>query len=120
MRPKGIPLNYVEDKYGGWTHPARLVGSVLSTKPQPNPVPALDQKSKVRRGGTRRVALVITIIRVGKAMLDDDNLSSSFKGVRDAIAKSFGIDDRDPRVKWEYGQTQTRGPTGSIVKIARV
>ncbi len=48
---------------------------------------------------------VVTMTRVGPSNgLDDDNLRGALKGVRDQIAEWFGIDDRDPRVVWAYGQ----------------
>ena len=37
--------------------------------------------------------------------LDDDNLRQSLKAPRDALAQWLGLpDDRDPRVRWCYGQ----------------
>lgn len=36
--------------------------------------------------------------------LDDDNLRGALKSVRDGIADALGVDDRDPRVTWEYDQ----------------
>lgn len=40
--------------------------------------------------------------------LDDDNLAHSLKGVRDQIAEWLGINDRDPRVQWNYAQDKAR------------
>lgn len=55
----------------------------------------------------------VSFTRVGPSNgLDDDNLSSGFKGIRDEIAKWLGIDDRDPRVKWECDQR--RGKEWSV------
>ena len=99
---------------------SHLVGGLLPAQPKPNPVHPLDKKPQAYRGGTRRLALVVSLIRVGKAMLDDDNLASSHKGLRDAISRTLGVEDNDQRIKWEYGQTTTRGRTGVIVKIERV
>lgn len=115
-----IPPHYVKDEHGNWSHPSRLVGELLPTKPKQDPLPTLDQKPKSRKRCAYRVALLITLIRVGKAKLDDDNLASSFKGLRDAVAKSIGVDDANPRLKWIYGQVETRGRVGSIVTIERV
>jgi hypothetical protein len=47
---------------------------------------------------------IIALTRVSPRMLDSDNLVSSLKNVRDGIADRLGIDDRDPRVEWAYGQ----------------
>ncbi len=46
----------------------------------------------------------ITLTRVGKRRLDDDNLAAAFKYVRDQIAAWVGVDDGDGRYRWEYRQ----------------
>jgi len=53
-----------------------------------------------------KVALPCTIklTRIAPRELDDDNLRGSQKSVRDGIADRLGIDDRDRRVRWDYGQ----------------
>ena len=58
----------------------------------------------------------ITLVRVSPRLLDDDNLRGALKSVRDGIADRLGIDDRDSRVKWEYGQ-QTGRPKQKGVKV---
>lgn len=52
----------------------------------------------------RTFGVIVTLTRVGPRRLDDDNLAGSLKGVRDAIAAALGVDDRDPKVQWVYGQ----------------
>lgn len=47
---------------------------------------------------------VIKLTRIGLNRMDDGNLGAAFKHVQDAIAKSIGIDDGDPRLRWEYYQ----------------
>lgn len=47
---------------------------------------------------------VVTLIRVAPRRLDDDNLSSGFKALRDGIADRLGVKDNDPRVQWRYSQ----------------
>jgi hypothetical protein len=47
---------------------------------------------------------VITLTRVAPRELDGDNLQGGMKSVRDGVADWFGVDDRDPRIKWEYAQ----------------
>lgn len=49
--------------------------------------------------------VVVTLCRIGVRDLDDDNLASAFKAVRDEIAKWLGCDDgpRSP-VAWAYAQ----------------
>ncbi len=48
--------------------------------------------------------LKVTITRVGKRLLDDDNLCGSGKNVRDGIADAFEVNDRDKRYTWVYEQ----------------
>lgn len=47
----------------------------------------------------------VVIARGGPRPLDSDNLASSCKAVRDAVAAWLGVDDGpDAPVTWEYGQ----------------
>jgi hypothetical protein len=48
--------------------------------------------------------VVLTRITPSARGLDDDNLGSSFKAIRDEVAAWLGIDDRDPRVRWRCEQ----------------
>ena len=48
--------------------------------------------------------LIITITRVGKRRLDDDNLATSCKYVRDQIAEIVGVDDGSSLYTWQYRQ----------------
>lgn len=55
-------------------------------------------------------------------LLDDDhNLSYSFKFIQDAVADTLlpGLPPgrADSHFRWEYGQVETRGEQGTIVKI---
>ena len=64
---------------------------------------------------------VVKFTRVSPATCDDDNLPSCFKSVRDEIAKLSGVDDADPRIKWEYAQqTGKRGKYEVIVEVSPV
>lgn len=47
---------------------------------------------------------VVKMTRIGKKLLDDDNLAGSFKGVRDGVAEAFRLDDGDERFRWIYAQ----------------
>lgn len=49
----------------------------------------------------------ISLVRVGPRELDSDNLQAALKGVRDEIAKTYGVNDRSKLYSWEY--TQRRG-----------
>lgn len=48
--------------------------------------------------------LVILIVRVGPRRLDNDNLQSACKYVRDEIARKVGVDDGSPQYTWQYDQ----------------
>lgn len=48
--------------------------------------------------------VVVTLTRIGKRTLDDDNLASAFKAIRDGVADGLGINDNDPSVTWAYAQ----------------
>lgn len=63
--------------------------------------------------GARRPTLpcVVTLTRLGGQPLDqEDNLNIAFKGVRDELAAILGVNDRDPRVRWQYRQA----PGGAV------
>ena len=49
---------------------------------------------------------VVTLIRVAPRKLDDDNLASGCKAIRDGIADRFGVDDGDPRIRFKYEQVR--------------
>lgn len=52
-----------------------------------------------------RLPAVVTLTRIAPKELDDDNLRGALKHCRDQVAECMGLpDDRDPRVRWEYGQ----------------
>lgn len=46
----------------------------------------------------------VTLTRIGKRMLDGDNLQSAQKYVRDSIAEAFGVDDGSELYEWRYAQ----------------
>lgn len=50
----------------------------------------------------------VHMVREGPGTLDDDNLTASCKGVRDALAKWMRLDDRSPLVRWTYGQERAK------------
>ena len=60
----------------------------------------------------------ISLTRISPRALDDDNLRGALKAVRDGIADRLGINDRDPRVKWEYGQERGRAKQQGVRVVA--
>lgn len=51
-----------------------------------------------------KLPCIVTLTRIAPRQLDDDNLRSAFKAVRDGIADRLGVNDRDQRVVWIYAQ----------------
>lgn len=91
------------------------VGAMASTKPKPGGLSTAPAKDAVEKRGS--FSLVVCLVSFRRKLLDDDNLSGSCKHLRDAIAASLGLDDGDKRIRWEYGQVETRGLTGVAVRI---
>lgn len=60
--------------------------------------------------------VVVTLTRVSPRRLDDDNLRGAFKAVRDQVATWLGVDDADPRVRWDYDQR--KGPPAVEVRVS--
>lgn len=59
-------------------------------------------------------SLVVRIVRIAPRELDShDNLGMSLKAITDGVARSLGVDDRDPRVHFvpdaERGAPKTWG-----------
>jgi hypothetical protein len=65
----------------------------------------------------------IKLTRVGKKLLDSDNLPVSMKYIRDAIAdqifpgKAAGQADNDQRLSWEYDQKTSKKEMGVEIEI---
>ena len=94
------------------------VGGLPAQKPKQDQIPTLDQLKERALGRRTRLVLRITLVRCGSRSLDDDNLASCFKGLRDSIATTLQIDDADKRVEWRYGQVEgVRGHYGTIVRF---
>lgn len=69
---------------------------------------------------TPRAALPVTVrlVRISAGVLDDDNCQGALKHVRDGVADKLRVDDRDPRVTWEYAQERCkRGSWGVRIEI---
>lgn len=81
---------------------------------------ALDGHASKQKSGTKGTRIChVLIVRYGTRLLDDDNLATSYKSLRDAIAAKLEIDDGDPRIKFEYGQVTTTGLIGTHFVITR-
>lgn len=63
---------------------------------------------------------VVTLTRLSAGTLDDDNLRGALKAIRDGVADRLGVDDADPRLRFEYAQERCgRGHYGVRVDITR-
>lgn len=57
------------------------------------------------------IPCVVQFTRVSRGIMDDDNLPSSIKHLRDEIAKWLGVDDRHRHiVRYEYDQRRGAPP----------
>lgn len=72
---------------------------VVAPKRKHRAPPALDQNAPPKPGGQVRV--VVRLIAVGGRPRDDDNATGGYKGLRDIIAASLGIDDGNPRIQFK-------------------
>lgn len=104
----------------GGKAPVSALDRLSDPERKPHKVPALDPRAKVHPGSERGLVVVVTIISCRNAEIDSDNLVFGAKPIRDAVAKSLGVDDRDRRIKWEYRQCIGEGPEGTLVKINTV
>lgn len=93
------------------------MGGVAAGQPQPPQTPALDRGNRKHQGGAGRVGVRVSLMAERRRLLDKDNNVASFKPLQDAIAKTLAIDDGAAAIDWEYGQKQTNGAEGVIVKV---
>lgn len=92
-----------------------LMGGVPATQPKRDGLDPVARANAIKKGGAGRV--VVSLVGFRRRALDDDNFVGACKHLRDAIAASLGLDDGDPRLRWEYSQHETRGAEGVMVKI---
>lgn len=83
--------------------------------------PALLHHAVALRSALAGDGLTVRITRVAPRALDDDNLASACKSVRDGITdalRAFGVsDDRDARVRWQYAQARGVQPRHYAVRV---
>lgn len=101
----------------------RLVGSATRTVW----VPPKMRKGVVAFAGFHREVCapiagwwVVELVRVGRGLLDDDNLRAALKSLRDGIADALGVNDgARHQVRWSYSQHRESKRTGVEVTISR-
>ena len=83
--------------------------------------PQAKQSRKARRPASNkrytRPAIIVTMTAHVRSLLDGDNLANALKAPRDELASWLGVDDADGRVRWQYGQSETRGKEGVCVVV---
>jgi hypothetical protein len=62
--------------------------------------------------------VVVTMTRLGRRNLDDDNLAGAMKHVRDGVADWMGVDDGSPLITWRC--RQARGDVGVMIQVELV
>lgn len=97
------------------TDPA--VGGLAAGEQQRSSGPALVSPRPQRQTRKGCVELIVTLITCRSREADDDNHIASCKPLRDTIAQSLELDDGDKRIRWEYGQIESHGQPGVIVRI---
>lgn len=136
-RPAYVPANWIETE-NGWAHPSRVRGGLGAGEPKPNQGRSLVARAPAQEAGNAGVAvrdnsrhpdgrsagagkegvLVVTLlVRKRKLMDEHDNLKASLKPLVDAIAASLRLEDKDPRLRWQYAQVKTTGTLGVTVTM---
>lgn len=133
---------YVEQPDGSWQKPSLHLGRL---DPQKHAQPqgalvggpqAVSRRQNGRKKGDRRSEAAQTTARPRKrrerplapvlavtmtahltSLLDDDNLGTALKPIRDEIAEALGVDDGDGSVLWQPRQVLTSSATGVSVVI---
>lgn len=113
---KGIPSNVSESVRKRNPH-LYAVGAVEAGVAKPVAAPALANRVVKHKRRASGVRVLVSLTAFRRRPLDDDNNASSFKPIRDKIARELGVDDADPRIKFETSQILTQGQEGVLVKI---
>lgn len=111
---------FVQNADGSWSKPGAAVPlDTLEAHSAEQTAPsALDTRPQKRSRSKSSVAICrIRLTTFRKRLLDEDAISFATKPLRDLIAADLGIDDADPRVKWEWSQVETRGVEGVVVTV---
>ncbi len=92
-----------------------------SSQQKPEARRALEQKPSLSKTSCQRVAtsgpvLRVTLISIRSGILDSDSLAFGHWPLRDAIARSFELDDEDGTIDWRYNQIKG-APEGTIVMV---
>lgn len=76
--------------------------------------PLAEYRASLAKGYVAGVIITLTRIAPSNG-LDDDNLRSAMKAVRDGITDALGLtNDRDPRLEWRYSQERGAKKTYAV------
>jgi hypothetical protein len=77
---------------------------------------ALTFPTKLKGAGEYEGNWTVRMVRIAPRELDNDNLRNALKATRDAVTKQLGFrDDRDPRLRWLYGQERGKPKEHAVV-----
>ena len=115
-----LKITDLNERYQTQIHAQLNADTIRSNAAQtvkPTTPKALVRREPIRKGNKSGVVVCVDLIAARHRVCDDDGNEGSLKWLRDAIAESIGLDDGDPRIHWRYGQIQTQGSVGVIVRI---
>lgn len=120
-------MNYAELIAKGWSKNPdgswskhNSVRAVEARQCKQPPVSPLDRGVQKRQKGKGSVEIIATLVSCRSRELDDDGNVAALKPLRDAIAETLGLDDADKRIRFEYGQVESKSEPGVLVKITRI
>ena len=118
---------FVQDASGGWYKPGNDSAVAGLSKPDTKRHAKSSGKDLVsneaEKGRSKRMEErpVVTITSFRQRTLTDatDSFAAGNKYLRDAIARSLGIDDADKFIEWKYYQIKVgkKSEEGTLVKI---
>lgn len=105
-----VPIRVVSEtnKHEHWRYRqkrAKLQHAAVAFALGPQPLP---KYTPFARNLATMLPAVITLTRIAPRPLDKSNNVGALKHVQDAVAKWFGLDDRSPRLMWDYDQAKGR------------
>lgn len=90
----------------------------VHSKPKGALVSEVSPEPSRKRSLCKGHSLTVTLTAYLPRRMDPDNLGTSLKPLQDAISDWLKLDDGDPRLRWEYGQVETRGAKGVLIAVS--
>ena len=94
-------------------------GAKFAKSGDQRPVTQMAMRSNTNaRGLHLALPATIQLTRIAPDALDvDDNLDCSCKHIRDGVADFFGVNDRDPRIRFTPVRQQKRATYGVLIEV---